>query len=331
MDLMRHVFNHQRIGIVYAFGSTLCFTFSDLFAQFIMITTKKNIPKLQIVLIRNLIQILFLIPFLLVFGAEFIIPRTKWPSLIIIGALQFIGTIGLYYALSFVPLADFFLLSATCPMITPVLSFFILNERWTVIDTLCGSLNFVGVILVMRPASLFGAEGIKGVTLLTSGKNRYQLFLIGCIISLIYGINRALYFILSRKWYKENQTENGAQLVLLFYESVFVFIMAQVAMIFHGDVFVYPESWEVGFPLLSVGVCTTLASMCIVYAAKTERATMIGVIRNFNVIEAFIVQYIFMHIEPGVWSLSGSFVITGSAIVTSFRDRLVEKYDSLND
>ena len=80
-------------------------------------------------------------------------------------------------------------------------------------------------------------------------------------------------------------------------------------MYFRDENFILPFSVFQNIVLVSVGVASSLALFFLAFALKMENATIVNLIRNLDVIYAFLFQYLAMSIKPNVWSISGGSVI----------------------
>ena len=188
-------------------------------------------------------------------------------------------------------------------------------------------MSFVGVLLIARPTIIFGKYARKEKVFyenVTDGQ--YEVvYLIGCAVALVFALSRALYLVLGRKW--SNDSHVGSRLdtiVTVLYPSVLGCVLTPALMIFMGDTFKVPSELYGTCSLFSVGILAALGLMCLMLSLKTQTATVIGVVRNLEIIWAFLLQYLVLNITPSWWSVGGGLVIVGATITAAFRDRLTK-------
>ncbi|KAG8776282.1 hypothetical protein FRC12_001012 [Ceratobasidium sp. 428] len=83
------------------------------------------------------------------------------------GVVGFFGIFGLYYSLQYMSLSDATVLTFLAPSITALLGFTILHEPISRGQVVAGLTSLLGVVLIARPASLFGDQHAdkKGINL----------------------------------------------------------------------------------------------------------------------------------------------------------------------
>ena len=67
-------------------------------------------------------------------------------------------TVGLYYSLQYLSLADATVITFLGPLATGLLGFLVLGEPFTVREVLGGIVSLGGVVLIARPAFIFGRK-----------------------------------------------------------------------------------------------------------------------------------------------------------------------------
>ena len=297
------------IGYLLAALSGLCFTSSNFLVPVVIGLYKTGrIPTLEVVFGRSLVQLIFIIPIILITRIELVVARDKIVTVIAMGLFGYLNIILTYFALDKIPLADALVITFTSPFFTAIFSLFILHERIHFLDLGSGIISFLGVVLVARPSFLFGAASEGKITLFVkpsaSKERREMVYLLGVFYALLGGICLAFYFVLTRKI-----SNYCSQFLSIFYPSILGVLLTPLLMYFRDENFILPFSVFQNIVLVSVGVASSLALFFLAFALKMENATIVNLIRNLDVIYAFLFQYLAMSIKPNVWSISGGSVI----------------------
>ena len=314
------------IGYLLAALSGLFFTFSNFLVPVVIGSYKaKRIPTLEVVFGRSLVQLVFVVPVILITRIKLLVTRDKIVTLIAMALLGYLNIIVTYFALDKIPLADALVITFTSPFFTAVFSLIILKERIHWLDLVSGIISFLGVVLVARPSFLFGTDS-KGKTTLfvkpsASKERREMVYLLGILYALLGGICLAIYFVLTRKINK-----NYSQFLPIFYPSVLGVLLTPLVMYFRNENFIVPLSVFSNTMLVSVGLASSLALLFLTLALKMENATIVNLIRNLDVIYAFLFQYLAMNIKPSIWSISGgSIIIFATSMIVIRRSTIWNK------
>lgn len=67
--------------------------------------------------------------------------------------------LALYFSLRYLSLSDATVITFLAPIVTGILGFFLLKEPFTRTEAFAGLLSLLGIVLIARPASLFGNHG----------------------------------------------------------------------------------------------------------------------------------------------------------------------------
>ena len=297
------------IGYLFAALSGLCFTSSNFLVPVaIGLYKTERIPTLEVVFGRSLVQLIFIMPIIFITRIELVVARDKIVTVIGMGLFGYLNIILIYFAIDKIPLADALVITFTSPFFTAIFSLFILHERIHFLDLGSGIISFLGVVLVARPSFLFGIASEGKITLFlkpsASKERREMVYLLGVFYALLGGICLAFYFVLTRKI-----SQYCSQFLSVFYPSVLGVLLTPLLMYFRDENFIVPLSVFPNIVLVSVGVTSLLALFFLALALKMENATIVNLIRNVDVIYAFLFQYLAMSIQPNVWSISGGSII----------------------
>ena len=311
------------MGLLYALLATICFSCSYVAAQLAMNTAIK-ISAFEVVLVRSILQVVLLVPFILMFRSPVLFGVEKWTLLFTISIVNYgILTFG-YWALDFIPASILFPLSATCPLFAPVFSYFILKEKCLLVDAFCGIMGLLGVIIIARPKFIFGKYGERHI-LKNISPSKYEFnYLVGCTIAVLFGSGKALFFTLVRKWARDSTEEKSDQMAVVLYPSILSCILTPPLMLFSRQQLALPKDLYASHCLFAVGILTLMGSCCNALAMKTHTSTVIGVIRNLDVVWGFLLQYFILQIWPTMWSVAGSVIIVVDTIIVCFRKNITK-------
>lgn len=109
-----------------------------------------ELPATTMILARNGLAFLCLLPFLLRHGLKVV--RAQRPGFLMwLGAIQVISNVGWFLALRVVPIADATAISFLTTIITPVLAVFVLKEPPRPIRFVALAIGLIGAVVIIRP------------------------------------------------------------------------------------------------------------------------------------------------------------------------------------
>jgi drug/metabolite transporter (DMT)-like permease len=76
------------------------------------------------------------------------------------GFLGFFGVFWLYFSLQYLSLSDAVAITFLVPMITGIMAWIMLHERYSIIQGICAVISFTGVLLIAKPLFIFGEKAI---------------------------------------------------------------------------------------------------------------------------------------------------------------------------
>lgn len=209
------------------------------------------------------------------------------------GLVGFVSLTGVYYALVHLPIAEASVLQYLHPMFTALLALIWLKERPTAATLLCIALSFIGLLVMVRPAFLFGGAGAG-----------YDTLAVGVAIAGAFGSGLA-YTIVRRLSTLEDPS------VIVFY---FPLVSLPIALILLGDDFVMPTGWA--WPaLLLVGIFTQIGQVALTLAMRVETASRAGSFSYTQVVFAALIGMVAFGEVPGIWTLAGAGLILFGALV----------------
>lgn len=272
-------------------GAALFFSTSVGFVRHLSDT----LNTFEIVFIRQLIGVVFMVPWLMRIGLSSMRTR-RLPMLTLRAGLSYLGMLASYYSYTLISLADAVSLQFTTPLFTTILAIIFLKEivgrhRWAALV-----FGFIGVAIIVRP----GFEIINiGVP-------------IALLAALFYGssnvANRAL-------------TSTESTPVIMFYGFLLQLPMAAVPA---AMVWVTP-GWEHVLPLLGFGMVAFGAQYCLTRSFAVADASLVEPVMFIRLPCVAAIGYVLFAQTPDLWTWVGAAVIFISTYVLARAEAAQEK------
>ncbi|XP_065646988.1 solute carrier family 35 member G1 [Hydra vulgaris] len=327
---LQWVKNFRLIGMLLAALSGLSFTISNFMVQMTLNSLPRTrIPTLQFVFARCAVQTLFIIPTIIALKVNYAIKMNEIPIFSLMGFAGYANIVFMYSALDKIPIADTLAITFTSPLFCCLLSHLILKEGLHWFHAICGLLSFGGVLLVAHPTFLFGQE-TKSKTVLFQGKHlsrstKEVIYFQGIAYAFISGMCLALYFVLTRYI-----TRNESPLLAIAYPSIFGVIVSPLIMLLKQEGFILADSIVTNFYLFLIGFMSLLALLFLTLALRLENATIVNVIRNVDIVYAFVMQFVFLCVKPTKWTIGGSLAImAGTSLLVLHKWHSSRKEDGI--
>ena len=276
-----------------------------------------NINPVEIVISRSLIQALCFLPFVIwnrmeIFGAEgeriilFFRSLTSFGSFILI-----------YISYRFISLADASTIVSATPVIVTIVAFFWLKEECNVFRSLMVALTIAGVVLIARPAFLFGGDSEDYMDNTTVTRTT-----IGIIIACCSCTCSAFNCI----WIRMLPKTQPAVMISIF--SIFSIIAGTLIcllfMLLGTDVvddlangFICPTGARDIVLLVMNGLCGIFGQLTLIIALKIEEAHLISLALEIDILCAFLFQNFFLPHESIQWTSIAGALLIGSSVAAS--------------
>ena len=302
--------NQRSTGFCLMAGAGLFLTIGNVLVQFIY-QEYKTLSLFEMLLFRSAFQLLFSIVFMIprkvhLYGEK----KMNLFKLIFMGLSEVLGVIFFYVSLQMIPVADATVVQFTSPVFTVFFSFLLLHKGCGVIEVLCGFVSFFGVLVIAKPDLIFShfthiISNQMNNQIVSSTKYQDSQYLLGCIYALLAAICLSLYFILNKL--------SGLKLDLtlaVFYPSLLGVVIAPIGIVIKHDQVLYhqinAEHWYI---IVVVGLVDYVGLMLMSESLQLEDAGPVVLIRNCNVIYAFLLQYLLMNQLPSLTALLGTIVV----------------------
>ena len=306
------------LGISYLALSAVIFSIQSLFVSIL----SDHLPSFQIVMFRCILQFSFGVMACHHKGINFLGPvdRRKW--LFIRGLVGFVSFSLYYYAMSQLTLADATTIFFTAPLYTGLLGFLFLGESVARFDIGCTIMSIVGVVMVVRPAFLFGSEPSSNGVGVVDGNGTVDADdpsvnigadrAAGVIAAIAGSLSSACVYIAIRK-----VGPGVPPLVLVAYMGMCGVFFAPFGGIF--QTFTWPSEFKIWFFLLLVGIFSFIGQVLFNAGVQREKAGPASMIRNLDVAFSFLWQITIEGIPPDVWSVFGALIISASVVAMGIK------------
>ncbi|MEZ0313222.1 MAG: DMT family transporter [Myxococcota bacterium] len=207
------------------------------------------------------------------------------------------GTLALncyFYAMAHMPIAEAILIQNTTPVFTGLLAAVFLRERrhWSVGLTTVASL--VGVLIMTRPETIFGAS-------------QARMDLLPVVCALAGAIFTASSFVIIRRL-----GTNEHPLVVVFYTPL-VGVFLTLPFTVNGFVMPSAREWIV---LGVLGIITQLGQMALSVGIRREPVARVTNLTHAQLVFATIWGALLFNEYPDGWTLIGATVVVGASVIT---------------
>ncbi|ORY04723.1 hypothetical protein K493DRAFT_141409, partial [Basidiobolus meristosporus CBS 931.73] len=291
----------ELVGLVWMALTSLGFSFSGLFVKL----SGANFPPLEIVFFRSIVQ------FLLAFAgciSQGVNPFGRRELLLGLLLRGFAGAVGLamfYISITALPLADATVLFFVNPIFTAILARLVLQEPFGPFNQVASVASLLGVGLVAKPEFIFGRDASHEVD--------SQKRLVGVIAALSGASLSAVAYITVRK-----MGRGVPPLVhVVYFGGISTVLSFFCTFLFESPVL--PTDLTQWTYLVMVGL-TAFAGQAML--TKGLQLCPVGpgtLMRNIDVIFAFLFGILIFHETPNVFTISGATLIIGSTVALGLR------------
>ena len=249
-----------------------------------------DLPPIQIVLVRALVGLTVLLPFVVYKGG---MVRLANPGLQVLRTLlSTIAMTGNFFAVEKLPFALFTTVNFTRPLLMMALAALLLGERIRPKQWIAGGIGLIGVAIAVDPSGL-GAESLSGLGAL------FASVIAGTIAVIIL-----------------RRMRNEDALAQMIWQTAGLSITSAVPAIYFWQA---PGAhWPI---LLSIGVFSQLAQFCFMRAHYWAEAGVIAPLGYFSLILSVTVGYfVFLEVPtPGLYL--GATLIIGAALMAGHKGK----------
>lgn len=263
-----------------------------LMAVCVKLVHARGIPVLEIVAARALVS-LFL-SYIDVRRKKISLFGTHYLLLLARGTVGAFALIAVYSAVTILPLAEATVLQYMHPMFVALLALLFLGERFNMQLVFAIGISFVGVLLVVEPAWVFGV-----------GASTLDPF--GVTMALLGAFGSAIAYVLVRKL---SALEDSSVIIVYF-----PMIALPISILLLGDDAVWPADAYTWLLLLLVGVFTQMGQVGLTKSMQTEAAARATAFSYVQVLFALLFGIVVFNEWPSSSALIGAALIVSGALV----------------
>ena len=293
-------FNPRFLGLLLAFLSGVFMT-----AYSSMIQMLDEMDSMQVVVIRGVLQLGLMGSIAWHKGLSFTGAQEQYVLLV----LFFVALTGglrllfIFTSFSRLPLGDSTAILFSSPVFVMIFSICILKERCGLFRVCAGASLLGGVVMIAKPPIIFGYGTEDTYDIIG-----YVLVCLACLMS-------ALGLVLTKKISKKVE-----KTVILFYLGLASAICGAIGLFSVGTPSI-PAAWEWGLGL-GIGILGMVQQYCLVYAVTLESPSTVTIIRQMQIILAYIVQAVMFHVMPSSTDILGASLILATVVAVSFEEQI---------
>jgi len=271
-------------GLRYMAAGALAFSMMSVLAK----VAGGSIPIFEIVLARSLVMIVVAGGLLRHRGVSF---RGKEPRILVLrGLFGFAGLACFYFAVVRLPLADATVIHFTNPVFTALVAAVVLGEHVGLAEAALVGVSLAGVMLVARPAFLFGDAAALDPVAVVAGLGG-AVFSAGAYVAV-------------------RRLRNEVPLLVVFYFALVSTVLA-LPMVARNPVVPSPTMLLV---LVGVGVTTYLGQIFITLGYREERAARASSVGYIQILFAAGWGWMVFGDMPDLWTWVGAGIIVLSTV-----------------
>jgi drug/metabolite transporter (DMT)-like permease len=292
--------NEQSKGLAWVALSAFFFASTSLLAS---VLESYGIPSFQFIFGRSIIQWCLAVVFSLRKGIDPFGPRALRPLLLLRGGMGACALSCFYFSLQVLSLGQGSVLFFTSPIYTGILGRLVLGEQYGISELTLSCVCVLGVVLVAKGTTEEANDSTK----------EERIF--GVCIALIGAVFASSTYLLIRYIGKRADA-----LVLTQYWATTAFVLSVAAFTVQKPMWPTVISWGTFTGLVLVLGCTAfIAQLTFNIGVQLATAGPSSMMRNLDVVFAFIFQVVFLHETPSSLSYAGSAVIVSSILAMSYR------------
>ncbi|KAF8883036.1 EamA-like transporter family-domain-containing protein [Infundibulicybe gibba] len=295
---------------------------SQAFMSLINVAVKKlhfidpPVSTMQLIAVRMGITYVCCLIYMLSTGVPdpFLGPKGVRILLVLRGVSGFIGLFGMYYSLQYLSLSDATVLTFLAPLCTAIAGSLLLNEKFSIREALAGIFSLFGVILIARPAIIFGtisrgrtATGDIANIIVERGTPSQRLAAVGIALVGILGATGAYTSIRA-------VGKRAHPLHALASYSVQCITVTTIYMVVTKSPFIIPTRLDWLGLLVLIGIFGFIGQVLLTMGLQRETASRGTLALYTQVIFATILERIFFKPIPSILSACGTLIILTSAL-----------------
>ena len=252
-----------------------------------------GMPIFQIVLLRNVAGLLFVLPLFMKTGLGAL--KTKRIGVYFGRSLVgFVSMLSWFYAVSVLPLADAVALNFTAPIFGTILAIFVLHEVVGIRRGTAMLVGFVGAMIILRPGFTDMSLGSYAAV--------FSALTMACSVTFVKLLSR---------------TENTAAIVA--WTQILILPMSLIPALF---VWQMPTLNQIA-TILAIGLLATIGHLSFTKAYSLADASIVMPFDFFRLIFSALIGFIFFLQEPDFFTYLGAAIIFASSTYIAIRESRV--------
>ncbi|XP_041482012.1 solute carrier family 35 member G1-like [Lytechinus variegatus] len=285
---------HRYRGILWAIFCILTATSCSLCVKLLT----GSVPPSQLIFFRGIFQILFAAPCIVFFKHPLRYPPKSVMLITVRGIIGTFLSFLCYYSYQAIPVATAKALIYSSPVLVAIFAGVFLKEKCSLGTTFFSFLTVVSVVLVVQPPFIFGSRGDTASSI------------VGLMCSSAGAFTVAVNVIILR--YIQMRRINAH--VIVFAYGVIAAVCCAIFPATGLERWTNPGCSSKRRIIILMCLSGFLEQVSGTLALKTEKASVISVLRGNDVIVSFVFEFFIFHTLPGAWTVVGIFGVVGSAI-----------------
>lgn len=311
------------LGYCLAIVAGICFTSSNVMVKFL-----PRVSSWELLLVRCVLQIIAMTPLIILTKSNILgTPdfATRW-RVVSQGVLGGVLLLGIFQAVSALPLGDATAIFFSSPAFTMVLSTCLLRDHCGLFRTFIAISLLGGVVILSRPPAIFPPSPAIFVNSSIQVDKAYQgeYNFVGIASAVLVPILSAWIVIITR------QAKHVHYSVLVFWFAIGGLIVALVGIFFleHEDnSHKFFQDWTVGEWMLSFCVATIgiFGSMVMTKALCWVTPSKVMVVRSFEVVVAYILQVTLFDTPTHLSDVGGTMLVILAVLSMGLEDKVMRR------
>lgn len=217
--------------------------------------------------------------------------------------MGFVGVFAMYYSLMNLSVSEATVITFLIPSMTGFLAWVLLRERWSAIEAGGALVSLLGVMLIARPAFLFGGTQ-QDIEDPVARMEATVVAVIGvCGASLVYIVIRFI-------------GKRVHSLVMVQYFACITLVLSLAGLIIlPGLGFQLPQNGHQWFLFLALGISGFFMQFLLTEGIQREKASRASMMLYSQMVYSLGWEMLIWHRLPSLWSWLGIIIILGAAFV----------------
>lgn len=298
----------ERKALLLVLLSTIFYAFRNLGAKVIT----EEVDPVQIAVVERATMMLCCIPVIIIKRYSMKLSAPIFGILSATGIVNCLSMILVILSFKLINVGDANAIVASKPVFVGFLGWIFLTEVPTLLDLAAGISCILGIIFLSKPTIIFDENALY------HDDNVYGL------LAVVGGTTFAAMAAVLKRVLGLKQVQ--PQVAIFYFSLVSALTSSVLCTAFQK--WSWPDSLKMRIFLIGSGILGYLANVCLMIALWTEKTFHVAIVGSSTVIFVFILQYLFLHVAPDLFSVVGSVFVLMSTIAIAFRRTKAEEETS---